>query len=166
MTSFDEHVRLAVLPGLAALAALGAGLFVYLLAQGEAGGLPERTQLRELQGVVRAVKKNKYDVEFELAPAKAVFEYPSKARALTAVAAALHEGAQATVLVDGSKFVDDRTTTATIFALTIDGKVIRSFDDVDRAWRADNRNAMWLVGAIALALAATALYERRRSRAG
>ncbi len=156
-----------LLAAVSALNFLLAGLFVYLLVQGEASGLPERTQLRELQGTVKAVVKNKYDVEFQLTPLKPVFEYPSKARALVDVAGALREGGEATVLVDASKFADNEGASATIFALTLNGKVIRSFDDVDQAWRADNRNAIWLVGAfvpIALALAATALYEYRRRR--
>ncbi len=158
-----------ILAAVSALNFLLAGLFVYLLAQGEANGLPQRANLRELQGAVKTVTKNKYDVEFQLAPWKPVFEYPSKARALVHVAAALREGGDAKVLVDATKFVDDESASATIFALTLNGKVVRCFDDVDKAWRADNRNAMWLVGAfvpIALALAATALYEYRRRRAG
>ena len=144
-----------------------AALFAYLLTQGETDGLPERSQLRELQGSIQVVRRYKYFVEFQLAPWKPVFEYPSKARALSAVAAALREGGNATVLIDGSKFVDGEGHRTTIFALTMDGKTIRSFDDVDRAWRADNRIAYWLVGAfvpIAFLLAATAIYEYRRKR--
>jgi|CXWL01.1.fsa_nt_gi hypothetical protein len=173
-TWFYENIWLSgapedwrILAAVSALSFLLAGFFIYLLAQGEANGLPQQAHLRELQGAVKTVTRNKYDVEFQLAPWKTVFEYPSKARALADVATALREGGEATVLVDGSKFADGEEKRATIFGLALNGKVIRSFDDVDKAWRADNRNAIWLVGAfvpIALALAATALYEYRRRR--
>ena len=153
---------------LAACAALGlllTALFAYLAAQGEAHGLPDRGQLKELHGTLSQVAKNKYDVEFRLEPWKATFQYLTKERALTAVAAALREGETATVLVDGT-FADGEEERATIFALTVNGKVIRSFAQVEQAWRADNRVFPWLTavfGVASLALATTALHEYRRT---
>lgn len=156
---------------LAACAALGlllTALFAYLAAQGEAHGLPDRARLKELHGTLSHVAKNKYDVEFRLEPWKATFQYPTKARALSAVAAALREGDAATVFVDGSTFADGEAKRATIFALSVNGKVIRSFAQVEQAWRADNRVFPWLTavfGVASLALAATAVYERRNRTA-
>ncbi len=153
----------------AACAALGlllTALFVVLAAQGEAHGLPDRTRLKELQGTLSHVAKNKYDVEFRLDPWKATFQYLTKERALSTVAAALREGESVTVLVDGSTFADSEGERVTIFALTVNGKVVRTFAQVDEAWRADNRVFPWLMavfGVATLALAATAVYERRNA---
>jgi hypothetical protein len=156
---------------LAACAALGlmlTALFAYLAVQGEAHGLPDRARLKELQGTLSHVAKNKYDVEFRLEPWKTTFQYPTKARALATVAAELHEGHAATVFVDGSTFADGEEERATIFALTVNGKVIRSFAQVEQAWRAENSVFSWLTGVFGvatLALAATAVYERRNRTA-
>ncbi len=153
-----------VLAACAALGLLLTALFVYLAAQGEAHGLPDRAQLKELQGTLSHVAKNKYDVEFRLEPWKATFQYPTKARALPSIAAALREGDPATVLVDGSTFVDGEEERATIFALTVDGKIVRKFADVEHAWRADNRVFYWLIavfGPATVALSAAAFYQRR-----
>ena len=153
----------------AACAALGillTALFAYLAAQGEAHGLPDRARLKELQGTLSHVAKNKYDATFRLEPWKTTFQYLTKERALTTVAAALREGDTATVLVDGSTFADSEGERVTIFALTVNGKVVRTFAQVDEAWRADNRVFPWLIavfGVATLALAATAVYERRNA---
>jgi hypothetical protein len=155
---------------LAACAALGlllTALFAYLAAQGEAHGLPDRARLKELQGRLSHVAKNKYDITFRLEPWKASFQYVTKARALASVAAALRDGDTAAVLVDGS-FIDGDAKRATIFGLTVNGKVVRSFAEVEQAWRADNRVFEWLIavfGVATLALAATAVYERRNRTA-
>jgi hypothetical protein len=152
---------------LAACTALGlllTALFACLAAQGEAHGLPDRARLKELQGTLSHVAKNKYDVTFRLEPWKPTLQYLTKERALATVAAELHEGDAATVFVDGSTFVDGEAKRATIFALTVNGKVVRSFAQVEQAWRADNAVFSWLAavfGMATLALAATAFYERR-----
>lgn len=169
---FYENVWLAGLPRdwrtLAATAAVGfvlTALFVCLALQGDTYGLPDRANLKKLQGTLSHVAKNKYDVVFRLEPWKATFEYPAKARALARVAAALREGAAASVLVNGATFVNDGAQRMTIFALTVDGEIVRSFDEVERAWRADNRVFHWLTavfGSATLALAATAFTEYRR----
>ena len=154
------------------VAATGAALltaaFIYLAAQGENYALPDRTHMRELQGTVRLIRVNRYDIEFRLDPWKNIFEYPAKARKFREVAAALRQGGRATVLVDVRTHKDGAPSNATIYALTIDGNEVRSFDDVARAWRADNQVFYWLIAFFApatLALAATAAYEYRGSRA-
>ena len=156
-----------VLGAVATAAALLTALFIYLAAQGANYALPDRAHLRELQGTVRLIRVNRYDIEFRLDPAKNVFEYPAKARKFREVAAALRQGGLATVLVDGRTFTDGAQSNTTIYALKIDGTEVRSFDDVARAWRADNQVFYWLIAFFApttLALAATALHEFRRIR--
>lgn len=169
-TRFYEDVWLKLVPrdwrilaAAATAAAMMTMLFTFLAAQGADYALPARAQLRELQGTVRLIRVNRYDVEFRLDPWKRVFEYPAKARRFRHVANALRKGGSATILVDGT-FADDGGGNATIYALTIDGKVVRGFDDVARAWRSDNQVFYWLIALfapIALALAATAIHERR-----
>ncbi|NOT42816.1 MAG: hypothetical protein HOP13_20240 [Alphaproteobacteria bacterium] len=142
---------------------------VLMVAQGDRHGLPDRQQLRELRGVANFQHANKYSVIFKLEPWKPRFDYPSKARYLTDVVAALQAGGDATVLVDGTRFVDEEDQRTTVYALTVNGKTIRSFEDVERSWQADNRVSYWLLAFFApgtLALAATALHEYRRSRLG
>lgn len=142
---------------------VGAGV-----ARGDRYGLPERQALRELRGVANFQYANKYSVIFKLEPWKARFDYPAKARNLNAVVAALKEGGNAVILVDRRRFVNDESQRTTVYSLTSNGKIIRSFEDVERAWKADNRILFWLIAFFApatLALAATAAYEYRRSRA-
>jgi hypothetical protein len=151
----------------AAAAAALTVLFIYLAAQGANYALPDRAQLRELQGTVHLIRVNRYDIEFRLDPWKNVFEYPAKARKFRDVAAALREGGPATVLVDGRAFTDGAQPNTTIYALAINGNEVRGFDDVAHAWRADNQVFYWLIAFFApaaLALAATALHEYRRTR--
>ena len=152
-----------------ALLSLLVTLFVVIMAvRGDRQGLPDREHLREIRGVASLVRANKYSVIFRLVPWKPQFDYPSKAKNLTDVVAALRQGGDATILVDGSTFADDDAQRTTVYALTVKGEVVRSFDDVERAWRADNRIFYWLIAFFApstLAIAATALYEYRRKRA-
>lgn len=156
-----------ILSAAAAAAAFLTGLFATLAAQGENYALPDRTHLRELSGTVRLIRVNRYDIEFNLDPWKQVFEYPAKARRFRDVAAALREGGAATILVD-ARTLDRATGNTTIYALTINGKPLRTFDDVARAFRADNQVFYWLIALfapMALALAATARIEYRATAA-
>jgi hypothetical protein len=153
----------------AAAAAALTAVFVYLAAQGENYALPDRAHLRELQGTVRLIRVNRYDIEFRLDPWKNVFEYPAKARRFRHVAAALRKGGAAAILVDARTFADGAPSNTTIYALTMGDNEVRSFDDVARAFRADNQVFYWLIALfapIALALGASSLYEYRRSRLG
>lgn len=175
-TRFYEDVWLKIVPrdwrllgAAAAAAAALTAVFAYLAAQGENYALPERAHLRELQGTVRLIRVNRYDIEFRLDPWKNVFEYPAKARKFRHVAAALRKGGAATILVDARTFADGTPSNTTVYALNIDGDEVRSFDDVARAFRADNQVFYWLIALfapIALALGASSLHEYRRSRLG
>ena len=78
----------------------------------------------------------------------------------------LREGGPATVLVDGRTFIGGSAGNTTIYALTINGNALRTFDDVTRAFRADNQVFYWLIALfapLALALGATAMREQRRT---
>ena len=154
-----------ILAAAATAAALLTVLFVYLAAQGANYALPERAALRELSGTATLVRVNRYDIEFRLAPFTNVFEYPAKARRFRDVAAVLRKGGPATVLVEAATFAEGASSNTTIYALAINGSQIRSYDDVARAFRADNQVFYWLIAFFApaaLALAATALHEYRR----
>ena len=156
-----------VLAAAATVSALLAATFAFFAAQGANYALPERADLRELSGTVNLIRVNRYDIEFHLAPYANVFEYPAKARKFREVAAALRKGGPATILVDGRTFANSSPLNTTIYALSVDGAEVRSYDDVVRAWRADNKVFYWLIAffaPVALALAATALHEYRRSR--
>jgi hypothetical protein len=174
-TQLYEDVWLKIVPrdwrilaASAAACAVLTMLFAYLAAQGENYAVPDRAHLREVQGTVRLIRVNRYDIEFRLDPGTNVFEYPAKARKFKHVAAALRKGGRATVLVDGRTFGEGAAGKATIYALSINGTWVRPFDDVARAFRADNQVFYWLIALfapIALALAASARHEYRSTPA-
>lgn len=157
-----------VLAVAATVAALLAAAFAFFAAQGANYALPERADLREIAGTIRLIRVNRYDIEFRLEPLANVFEYPAKARKFRDVATALRKGGPAKVLVDARTFAEGSPLNTTVYALNIGGVEIRSFDDVARAWRADNQVFYWLIAFFApatLALALTARHEFRRRRA-
>lgn len=131
-------------------------------------GIPERSKLATASGTVRWVDRGEYVISFRLTGHDRGFEYASKGRAVGRVRRALQGSgpAEATVLFNphrssGPVSSDERFHP--VYELSVGGVAVRTYDEVQAAWRADNRIGFWLGVAF---LVCSALMAFTRSGAG
>ena len=147
------------------LAAFGAYLGI------DPKGVPAREQLRNAAGTVTWAQKDRHMLVFSIdSMESATFAYHSKAGSMSAVQSDIARGKRegVAVLFDpedrmGPVWRDDGAFP--VYQLKVAGRTIRSLEDVDRAWRSDNR--VWLYMAVIAALSAiyfALLSFRRRHR--
>ena len=132
-----------------------------------ADGLPAPEDLREIRGVVKTIEHNEYGATFKLQLWTPSFWYQDKGGGLAEVLEALRVGHDVTATVDRATFDPASAKRFPVFSLAVDGKMVRTFEQVSESWKADNRLAPWIVGAFVIAsaaLLATAVHEYRRQR--
>lgn len=121
-------------------------------------GFPFKEELREKSGLVSWVQKHKYGIRFGFVNESMNFNYPSKADGQDVVKDSLmnSEGKIVTILYDAtdthspiysSKVYHD------FFQLSVDGLLVRSYAESEKAWRSDNKLmpiivALFLLGGI------------------
>lgn len=131
---------------LTGLLSLGlAALFAWMAAQGDQFGLPPAERLRIVEGVVRSsdLKSNDTAIYLEGDPQK--YWYLSKAGDASLVAEEATPGRRVSLTVDAEELEDQSRKFVNIFAVTVEGRVVRSFEQVTDDWRADNRVGYWLI---------------------
>lgn len=122
--------------------ALGVSISYVQLTQ-ENGGLPYRENLSEAVGYIDWVQSYKYGIRFSFIDGQRNFNYPSKSNGLGVVKDSLNASTEklVTILFDG------KNTTSPIYSdreyhdvleVRVGEKVIRSYDDSAKAWKADN----------------------------
>jgi hypothetical protein len=113
-------------------------------------GLPREDALVAVSGRLEELSESRYSIDFRLEGEAREFQYLGKARGWDRVRSAL-EGAEdraVTVWIDRAE--QGATGDLTVYAVAVDGRVVRSYDEVRDAWRRDNALAPWLAGAMLL----------------
>jgi len=128
----------------AALALLG--VFVVYASSDLSGGLPLEASLKVAEGNTTWHQEYKYGVRFKLSNFENGFNYLSKGNAADQVARAVESGGFVRVLYDpdslnGPVYSDQEYFS--VFAVELDGNVVRSYDQVASAWQSDNRLGFW-----------------------
>lgn len=135
---------------LLSLSMAGIGLYAFLTDE-----FPKRESLLSASGAVTAVQSGKSGVAFTLEGQVPRFHYLSKGKAIGVVEQGLAPGpgrivgvlyedkGSAPVLSDGIHY--------NVFEITLNGKPVRSYEQVRAAWHADNQIGAWLAGVFLLA---------------
>ena len=131
------------LTGLMSLAL--AALFAWMAAQGDRYGLPPAERLRIVDGVVRSSDWDNNDAAIYLEGNPQKFWYLSKAGEASLVAREAKAGRTISLTVDVEELQDQSRKYVNIFAVAVEGRVIRSFEQVTEDWRANNRVGYWLI---------------------
>lgn len=134
---------------------------------------PPFGELVAVTGPVGDISDRGNEIVFALGEPPRWFSYSQKAGALEVVAQAVTSGQTVEVWVR-SVDLQNPSRTASVFALVVDGRKVRTYQQVARAWNWDNRLIRHLLGPIVLGVSAllasvfllTALYEERRERRG
>ncbi len=115
-------------------------------------GITAEAALQQTSGKVAWVDERKFGTRFGLAGHAERFNYPSKANGMGAVRNALIHANEQMVSVhhDGEGrspiFSDDKCHD--VWALTIEGREIRTYAESAAAWESDNRLKPWLGSAM------------------
>lgn len=112
-------------------------------------GIPPRSQLKAASGSVSWVDSGRYGIKFGLDGVPRAFDYASKGNAVGLVQDTLSRADRpvVTVLYDpnspsGPIYSTDKFYS--VYELSIAGTPFRSHEQVDAAWRSDQRFAAWL----------------------
>ena len=111
--------------------------------------MPSPTALKSLQGKVEWVQTGKYGVKFAIYGASLPLDYASKGKAMGLVYDSLAAAGDkpVTVLYDprsasGPVFSSDRYYP--VYGIALGAKSVRSFNEIQEAWRADDQIGVWL----------------------
>lgn len=151
--------------------ALGCGVtgaaMMWLLASSQDQNFPRRADLVELEGIVRAITSTGDEVQIALEGQARSVRYGKKSGNLDVVALAVLPGVNAEFLVRAAP--RDSSAALSAYAVRVNGRDVRSFEDVERNWRRDNDAIRNILGPLFLAFGAllsiaffaTAIYEQR-----
>lgn len=145
------------------------GLFVWLALQGDDVGLPPTERLRTVEGTVRSTELSKGDTAIYLEGDPQKYWYLGKAGNASHVASEVTRGRTVRLTVDAEDLDDKTRKYVGVFAVTVDGRVIRSFEEVSEDWRANNRFGYVLIavfgpiGVLATVTAWRLFRSRKRS---
>ncbi len=128
---------------------------------------PRRADLVAIAGVVQSTEYDGGEVSVVLEEQPRSFRYGAKAGELDAVVRAVVSGAKVEFLASEQTGLSDEVP---VYAVIVDGRSIRSLEQVQQSWRRDNDAIRNLLGPIFLAFGsllaaaffATAAYEQRR----
>lgn len=100
----------------------------------------EELSFREAR-LLRA-EKDKYGIDIGLVDGERTFRYYSKARCLGCVWRVLRSDS---IVEIGHSVDGDGTAGGTVYQISVDGRVVRSYDDIRAGYAGDNRIGFWLV---------------------
>ena len=108
------------------------------------GGFPYKDSLSEVNGYISWVKEHKYGIRFSFMDNDLNFNYPSKSKGLWTVKNALvnSKGKVVTVLYktnEGRLPIKPENEYHNVFEITENENVIRSYVEVQKAWKSDNK---------------------------
>jgi hypothetical protein len=115
-------------------------------------GVPPRSDLQAASGSVAWVQSGKYGIKFRLNGVPQSFDYASKGKAIGLVYDTLSRTDHPVVTVlfypgHASGPIYSKDTFNGVYELSISGKPFRSRNEIDAAWRSDEKVGAWL-GAI------------------
>ena len=116
----------------------------------ENGGFPHEDELIEMSGYVTWVESYDYGIRFGIDETSLSFDYMSKMDAQGLIYNSLvnSDGQQITILyrdTDPTSPIYSDTVYFNVFQLAIDGEMIRSLSESEKAWRSDNFLAPFLI---------------------
>ncbi len=154
---------------LIAYALAGAILAVICLAHADPNaGIPPYRTLMLQQGTLAWAKTHKYGINFALNGDKKVFNYPSKARSVGKIEAALVSSGAApiTVRYDPKPFgpVLSGATYYDVWELAVGPSMIQRYQQTSANWASDNRLASWLGGVFLLSSAILSIQAWRQRK--
>ncbi|MAP96258.1 MAG: hypothetical protein CMK07_15030 [Ponticaulis sp.] len=100
-------------------------------------GLPSRNDLAYVTAKIDYFERDQYGIDI-LVGQVLWFRYLSKTRDMDTVWAALDTGKTARIGFERR----DMSSNRTIFSLEVDGQTVRSYSDIEEAWRGDNLIAL------------------------
>jgi hypothetical protein len=114
--------------------------------QGPRSGLPGKDDLIQVSGTIRSASQLKYDIRFTLAETDDTYAFSTKAGADASLLVAIMPGSNVTLWHEPVP-MDYRTGTDTleVFQLLVSGRMLRTYEQVERSWVSDNSIAVWLL---------------------
>jgi hypothetical protein len=129
---------------------------------------PRRADLVPVAGVVQTAVLNSDEIVIALEGHPLAFRYGEKSGALDVVSGAVAPGVTVELLASAAQ-LSAADGDVSIYGVTVDGRTVRTFEDVERTWRRDNDTIRHVLGPIFLAIGAfvaalffaTAIHEQR-----